>query len=346
MLTFVTGNILESNAEALINPVNTQGIMGKGLAFQFKKKFPNNYKLYLEKCSNNSFDIGTELVWIKEDNKIVINFPTKRSWRENTKPEYIDEGLKQLKILIEKLNIKSIAIPPIGAGNGKLDWDIVLKKIKDFENELNNIEVMVYAPTSDIVKLNKAHYYIVHTLLTASNNGIDKSLINDVFFQKLIFLADKDNYFQFNKDLKGPFSKLLSLKYNEVKDYSKIRKFSLLTIKEEMQKQNTSDNLKKDEKYIEKGIKLFLDMQKYLSLNKNDIENNRDKIELLGTILYLLRNENNHSFSSTELFNKVISWNNRKKEKYNKKDVDEMLNFLSNENIIKSDIFGNFSYIN
>lgn len=194
--------------------------------------------------------------------------------------------------------------------------------------------------------ISKAHYYIVHTLLTASNNGIDKSLINDVFFQKLIFLADKDNYFQFNKDFKGPFSKLLSLKYNEVKDYSKIRKFSLLTIKEEMLKQNTSDNLKKDEKYIEKGIKLFLDMQKYLSLNKNDIENNRDKIELLGTILYLLRNENNHSFSSTELFNKVISWNNRKKEKYNKKDVDEMLNFLSSENIIKSDIFGNFNYIN
>ena len=113
-----------------------------------------------------------------------------------------------------------------------------------------------------------------------------------------------------------------------------------------MLKQNTSENLKKDEKYIEKGIKLFLDMQKYLSLNKNDIENNRDKIELLGTILYLLRNENNHSFSSTELFDKVISWNNRKKEKYNKKDVDEMLNFLSNENIIKSDIFGNFNYIN
>jgi len=73
MLTFVTGNILESDAEALVNPVNTQGIMGKGLAFQFKKKFPNNYKLYLEKCSNNSFDIGTELVWIEEDNKIVIS---------------------------------------------------------------------------------------------------------------------------------------------------------------------------------------------------------------------------------------------------------------------------------
>lgn len=132
MLTFMKGDILESNAEALVNPVNTQGVMGKGLAFQFKNRFPNNHKLYLEKCSNNLFNIGTELVWIKENNKFVINFPTKRNWRENSKPEYIDKGLEQLKLLIEKLNIKSIAIPPIGAGNGKLDWDIVLKKLENF----------------------------------------------------------------------------------------------------------------------------------------------------------------------------------------------------------------------
>ena len=346
MLTFVTGNILESDAEALVNPVNTQGIMGKGLAFQFKKKFPNNYKLYLQKCSNNSFDIGTELVWIEEDNKIVINFPTKRSWRENTKPEYIDEGLKQLKILIKKLNIKSIAIPPIGAGNGKLDWDIVLKKLENFEKNLKDVNVIVYTPSSDISKLSREHYYIVHALLTANKSGIDKNLINDVFFQKLIFLADKNNYFQFNNDLKGPFSKFLLLKYNEVKDYSKIRKFSLLTVKKEMLKQNTSENLEKDEEYIEKGIELFLDMQKYLSLNKNDVESNRDKIELLGTILYLLRYKTSNSLSSTELFNNITSLKDIKKEKYNKKDIDEMLDFLSNENIIKFDIFGNLNYIN
>ena len=346
MLTFMKGDILESNAEALVNPVNTQGVMGKGLAFQFKNRFPNNHKLYLEKCSNNSFDIGTELVWIKENNKFVINFPTKRNWRENSKPEYIDKGLEQLKLLIEKLNIKSIAIPPIGAGNGKLDWDIVLKKLENFEKNLKDVNVIVYTPSSDISKLSREHYYIVHALLTANKSGIDKNLINDVFFQKLIFLADKNNYFQFNNDLKGPFSKFLLLKYNEVKDYSKIRKFSLLTVKKEMLKQNTSENLEKDEEYIEKGIELFLDMQKYLSLNKNDIESNRDKIELLVAILYLLRYKNSNSLSSTELFNNITSLKDIKKEKYNKKDIDEMLDFLSNENIIKFDIFGNLNYIN
>ena len=113
-----------------------------------------------------------------------------------------------------------------------------------------------------------------------------------------------------------------------------------------MLKQNTSKNLEKDEEYIEKGIELFLDMQKYLSLNKNDVESNRDKIELLGTILYLLRYKTRNSLSSTELFNNITSLKDRKKEKYNKKDIDEMLDFLSNENIIKFDIFGNLNYIN
>ena len=258
----------------------------------------------------------------------------------------IDKGLEQLKLLIEKLNIKSIAIPPIGAGNGKLDWDIVLKKLENFEKNLKDVNVIVYTPSSDISKLSREHYYIVHALLTANKSGIDKNLINDVFFQKLIFLADKNNYFQFNNDLKGPFSKFLLLKYNEVKDYSKIRKFSLLTVKKEMLKQNTSENLEKDEEYIEKGIELFLDMQKYLSLNKNDVESNRDKIELLGTILYLLRYKTSNSLSSTELFNNITSLKDIKKEKYNKKDIDEMLDFLSNENIIKFDIFGNLNYIN
>ncbi|PHI12992.1 hypothetical protein LDK30_01120 [Fusobacterium polymorphum] len=113
-----------------------------------------------------------------------------------------------------------------------------------------------------------------------------------------------------------------------------------------MLKQNLSKNLEKDEKYIEKGIELFLDMQKYLSLNKSDVETNRDKIELLVVILSLLRYKTNDSFSSTDLLDNITLLEDIKKEKYNKKDIDEMLDFLSSENIIKFDIFGNFNYIN
>ena len=93
-------------------------------------------------------------------------------------------------------------------------------------------------------------------------------------------------------------------------------------------------------------LKIIQKLENYLSLNKNDVESNRDKIELLGTILYLLRYKTSNSLSSTELFNNITSLKDIKKEKYNKKDIDEMLDFLSNENIIKFDIFGNLNYIN
>ena len=193
-------------------------------------------------------------------------------------------------------------------------------------------------------KLSKGHYLLVYALLEMYKQGLTKNEINDLSFQKILFLGDRNNYFKFTKNKKGPFSKLLTLQYNEIKEYSRIRKMNLNEIKEEMLKLNVSKLQEKEEKEINEGIKIYKEMKEYFSIVESEAATN--KIELLGTILYLLRNENNHSFSSTELFDKVISWNNRKKEKYNKKDVDEMLNFLSSENIIKSDIFGNFNYIN
>ena len=199
MLNYIKGDIFESEARALINPVNTDGIMGKGLAYQFKKKFPKNFIMYSEKCSNGSLNIGTPLIWTDENNKIIINFPTKKSWKENSKIEYIQVGLKKLAELLIELNIKSVAIPPIGAGNGKLDWESVLKEIEKFEKDIskNDIDIFVYVPTSDVFKLSRGHYLLTFALLEMYKQGLTKSEINDLVFQKIIFLGDKDNYFKF-----------------------------------------------------------------------------------------------------------------------------------------------------
>ncbi|EGQ77833.1 appr-1-p processing enzyme family protein [Fusobacterium animalis ATCC 51191] len=249
MLEYKKGDIFESDAVALVNPVNTEGIMGKGLAYQFKKRFPNNFKLYSEKCLNGSFKIGSPLVWINENNKIIINFPTKKTWKENSKIEYIRIGLEKLTELLVELNLDSIAIPPIGAGNGKLDWDLVLDEIEKFNKKISgNIKVSVYVPTSDVFKLSKGHYLLVYALLEMYKQGIMKSEINDLSFQKIVFLGDRNNYFKFSKNKKGPFSKLLTLQYNEIKEYSRIRKMNLNEIKEEMLKLNISKSLEKKRK--------------------------------------------------------------------------------------------------
>lgn len=340
MIEYKNGDIFESEARALINPVNTDGIMGKGLAYQFKKKFPQNFIMYSEKCSDGSFNIGTPLIWTDENNKIIINFPTKKSWKENSKIEYIQVGLKKLAELLIELNIKSVAIPPIGAGNGKLDWEIVLKEIKKFEKDVskNGIDVFVYVPTSDVFKLSKGHYLLTFALLEMYKQGLNKTEINDLSFQKIIFLGDKNNYFKFKKNQKGPFSKFLTIQYNEIKEYSRIRKMNLNKLEEDMLKLNISKSLEKEEENIKNGIKLYLEMKKFFSILDDEVAKN--KIELLGTILYLVKNDLKNGFVPKILYEEVIKWNDRKKRLYDVNSIMDMLKFLLAEGIIIINMFG------
>ena len=129
MIKYVTGNILDSDSEALINTVNTDGIMGKGIALQFKKAFPANFKLYQKACKDKIVDIGKLLITkdssLASGTKFIINFPTKKSWRKPSEYSFIESGLDDLLRVTQLNNIKSIAIPPLGAGNGGLEWEKV-----------------------------------------------------------------------------------------------------------------------------------------------------------------------------------------------------------------------------
>lgn len=149
MIKYITGDLLGSEAEALVNTVNTVGVMGKGIALQFKKQFPHNAKVYQKACKDKLLNIGDILV--VEDNslingkKFIINFPTKKHWRNPSEYEYIELGLKKLVEIIEEYKIKSIAIPPLGAGNGGLNWHKVKSMLVE---KLSNIdcEIHIYEP--------------------------------------------------------------------------------------------------------------------------------------------------------------------------------------------------------
>ena len=148
-ITYTTGNILESETEAIVNTVNCEGYMGKGLAYQFKLRFPENNKDYMKACRSGNLCIG-KMHYFKENNKIIINFPTKNKWRENSKIEYIDVGLDSLIELIKTLNIKSISIPPLGSGNGGLNWEEVKNLItKKFYELDSNIYIKIYEPSKN-----------------------------------------------------------------------------------------------------------------------------------------------------------------------------------------------------
>lgn len=148
MIEYKKGNLLDDDSEALVNTVNTVGVMGKGIALQFKLAYPENFKIYEKACRAKTFKIGEVLtVPLGMFNpKYIINFPTKEHWRGKSKIEYIELGLQALVKEVKNLGIRSIAIPPLGCGNGGLDWEDVRPRIEKAFEELRDVKVHLYLP--------------------------------------------------------------------------------------------------------------------------------------------------------------------------------------------------------
>lgn len=149
MIKFTQGDILSSNVESLVNTVNCVGVMGRGIALQFKKAFPDNFKAYAKACKEGIVQPGKMFVYDigkLTGPKSIINFPTKRHWRGKSRIGDIDRGLDDLISVIREKNIKSIAIPPLGSGLGGLDWQDVKLSIEKKLSNLEGVEVVVYEP--------------------------------------------------------------------------------------------------------------------------------------------------------------------------------------------------------
>ena len=149
MIYSVCGDIFASDAEALTNPVNCVGVMGKGLALQFKHRFPDNFKAYREACNNSEVKVGRMFVFglqRQRNPRWIINFPTKNHWLYPSKLEYISEGLRDLVTVVKDKGMKSIAIPALGCANGGLDWSVVDKLIRTAMQKLEHVNVLLFEP--------------------------------------------------------------------------------------------------------------------------------------------------------------------------------------------------------
>lgn len=150
MIERTRGNLLEADVEALVNTVNTVGVMGKGIALQFKKAFPENFKAYKKACDTDELQPGKMLVVETHElpgvAKYIINFPTKRHWRGKSKMEDIESGLTALVDEVRNYQIKSIAVPPLGCGNGGLRWSEVLPRIEVAFESVPDVRVLVFEP--------------------------------------------------------------------------------------------------------------------------------------------------------------------------------------------------------
>ena len=224
MIKFTQGNLLEAETEAVVNTVNTVGIMGKGIALMFKERFPRNYEAYVRACARDEVHLGKMYVTENEElfgPRWIINFPTKTHWRVKTQIEWVQEGLKDLVRIIDEKNIRSIAIPPLGCGNGGLDWREVRPLIASTLQNVEGINAIVYEPTSKyqnvarrrgVEKLTPARALMAEMVRRYCLLGIDCSILE---VQKLGWFLERgvrrfrvaDPFkFKFEANRYGPYS--------------------------------------------------------------------------------------------------------------------------------------------
>ena len=218
MITFVKGDLLIDDAQALVNTVNTVGVMGKGIALQFKERFPDNYNVYRKACKDGALTVGQMLITESkrlDGEKIIINFPTKTTWRKPSEYSYIEAGLVTLRSKIQELGIRSIAIPPLGSHNGGLDWSRVRDMIIDSLGDLD-CDIRLYEPSDAIIERLKEE----RVRLTPARAMLLDVLCDMVAYGEFVsvFAAEKVVYFlqrlgakdifkiEFSRGYYGPYS--------------------------------------------------------------------------------------------------------------------------------------------
>lgn len=332
MIKYITGDIFESTAEALVNTVNTVGVMGKGIALQFKKLYPGNYNEYRRACKNGELTVGNLLITtdrnIESGDRIIINFPTKTDWRKSSEYSYIETGLDALAREITDRNIKSVAIPPLGAGNGGLEWTRVKSLIED---RLKNIDarIFVYEPNARIkehlkterVKLTGGRALLLYVLYDLVRNG---SFVSEFAGEKICYFLQRfgaEKYFklEYTPHFYGPYSGkvryvLAALNGSYLMGYSDMDKkpFEPLTL--------IADGYDDVVSYIENNpsLKSIGDRtMKFLEGFYSDFS-----LELLSSVDYIINKEK--TLDSDLIYGKLCGWNDRKRSMFDNKEYIEL----------------------
>lgn len=229
MIEYTTGDLLTAKTEAIVNTVNCVGVMGRGIALQFKKKFPENFKAYAAACENKEIKPGYMHVHEREDMffpRYIINFPTKNHWQAKSKMGDIETGLDDLVQVVKNKKISSIAIPPLGSGLGGLNWLDVKKKIEEKLSHLEDVQILVYEPsavaehktiaTHQAPRMTQGRAALV-VLMQSYINGLMDPMISLLEVHKLMFFlqeAGEPLRLNYEKAAYGPYADNLRHVFN------------------------------------------------------------------------------------------------------------------------------------
>lgn len=320
------GNIFESKCLAIVNPVNCVGVMGKGLALEFKNKYPELFADYVDKCKSGKVRTGTPYVFKADDGTMIINFPTKDHWRSPSRLSYILEGLDWFADNYAKYGITSVAFPPLGCGNGGLTWKVVgpimYQKLKGLP-----IEVEIYAPfgvnkneiTDDYLsqsimadealgqsnlKVNPKWYLLLEAIRELNDRKYSLK-VGRTIYQKLCYVLTRNGVntgFKFTKGNYGPYSVQVKDSITALANANLIREQTL----GRMVMIRVSDDVvihqeafsQEEWTAMEKTVDLFGRIK------------STDQAEMVATVLYSYDalNDGKHIVNDIDVYDYVMSW--------------------------------------
>lgn len=339
------GDLFLDQSEAIVNTVNCVGVMGKGVALEFKRRWPENFKQYKKVCSAKQltpgkvfiFDRGTLLD--QGNPRYLVNFPTKNHWREKSKLSYIEEGLDDFIKQLIKLDIKSVALPPLGCGNGGLPWEEVRALIEEKLSSIEGIDFIVYGSKNSIAK---PEYEVQSHKMTYERAILIKTIgefekffggyLTRISLQKTVYFLQAMglNYqVKFAKNEHGPYSENLKSAFKS------------------MEAQGFIEGFEKHE--VQATPSAFAEAEEFLSSDSSEDNANAQKLidrlalliegyespygmELLSSVHYLVHTEKKPSCN--EVVKAIQCWNDHKNNKFTPPSIEAAYKRLAEDGFL------------
>lgn len=320
MTTIKTGDVLGETAEVLVNTVNCVGVMGRGVALQFKNRFPENFKAYEHACKNGEVFPGKMFVFETGQlfPRLIVNFPTKIHWRQGSRMEYIDSGLVDLVRVLRENHVTSVAVPPLGCGLGCLKWDEVRPKIEAALDSVPGLSAVLFEPggtpnvgaAGKIPNMTLASATLI-ALIRRYLSGLLSPFVTLLEVQKLMYFLQATGVplkLQYRKHAYGPYAHNLRFILHRVEGHL-ISGYA-----------DGGDSPTKELTLLPKAVVLaneFLsrqpDTQKRIERVAKLVDGYEDSfgMELLATVHWVVANDGARTLSET--VDKVHDWNERKK---------------------------------
>ncbi|MCY4038743.1 MAG: macro domain-containing protein [Hyphomicrobiales bacterium] len=329
MIDYTSGDISRADAEAIVNTVNCVGIMGRGVALQIKKEFPKNFKAYKVACERNEVQLGKMFVFetnMFTNPKYIINFPTKKHWRNKSRMEDIESGLKTLVDTIRHYKIRSIAIPALGSGNGGLNWNEVHPRIETALSIIPDLQVTIFKPNSAPLKTKSRNVPAMTpgraalvVLMDRYLGGLMDPFVSLLEVHKLMYFmqeAGEPLHLQYVKGSHGPYAVNLDRALDEVEGY---------LVSGYTDGDNAPDKQLKLLPRAMENAKSFLSNEQDTLSRFGQVDQLVEGfetplgLELLATVHWVATHEN--ASNSEDAVDKVYAWNKGKKERFSPRQI-------------------------